>query len=496
MSRHSLRMRLVVAVMLLLATVCTVVGIATAVALRHFMIQQLDTDLSSAGGRFVAMQDHGGPGPGPGYSGNFLGPAQAPRTIGVTVVGGTVTGAEMTDRGGVVRDVPADARTALAAVPTDGHPHSVDLGPLGTYRVLASVDREGTVLVVGLPQADVDHLTVLLVAAEGIVIVLALTGAGIVGAIAVRRELRPLEQVAETAGRVSALRLDSGEVDLSERVPAEHTDPRTEVGQVGAALNRMLDNVSTALDARHASEVRLRRFVADASHELRTPLAAIRGYAELTARDRALPPEAAHSLSRITSQAERMTTLVEDLLLLARLDAGRPLERAPVDLSRLVVDAVSDAGAAGPGHRFRLDLPDEPVVVVGDAARLTQVVTNLLANARTHTPPGTEVVVGLTPVPTVGSAGCASGRLTVTDTGPGVPPELNVFERFARGDGSRSRIHGSTGLGLAIVQAVVEAHGGRVHLDSRPGRTVFTVELPGVSPEPDTRPLPLLALQE
>jgi two-component system, OmpR family, sensor kinase len=480
MNRHSLRTRLVVAVMLLLATVCTVVGIATAVALRHFMIAQLDSDLSSAGGRFVSMQDHG---PGPGS--DFLGPAQAPRTVGATIVGGTVTGAEMTDRGGVVRTVPADALAALSTVPTDGHPHSVDLGALGTYRMLASVDREGTVLVVGLPQADVDHLTVLLVVAEGIVIALALTGAGIVGAIAVRRELRPLERVAETAGRVSALRLDSGEVELSERVPAEHTDPRTEVGQVGAALNRMLDNVSTALDARHASEVRLRRFVADASHELRTPLAAIRGYAELTGRDRSLPPEAAHSLSRITSQAERMSTLVEDLLLLARLDAGRPLERAPVDLSRLVVDAVSDAGAAGPAHRFRLDLPDEPVIVVGDALRLTQVVTNLLANARTHTPAGTEVVVGLRP-----------GTLTVTDDGPGVPPELDVFERFARGDGSRARTHGSTGLGLAIVQAVVEAHGGRVRLDSRPGRTVFTVELPGVAPEPDTRPLPQLALRE
>ncbi|MEU7818821.1 HAMP domain-containing sensor histidine kinase [Pseudonocardia sp. NPDC049154] len=508
-TRHSLRARLVVAVMLLLATVCAVVGLATAIALRHFMLNQLDDDLVSAGGRFVAIQNGAGPG-GPNHpddrgghgadadvGADFLGPAQAPRTVGATIVAGQVTDAVVTDRGGSVLQVPAEALATLAAVPTNGHPVSEDLGDLGTYRLLASVDGSGTVLVTGLPQADVDHLTQLLVVAESIVVVLALTGAGVVGAIAVRRELRPLEQVAETAGRVSALQLDSGEVELLERVPAAHTDPGTEVGQVGAALNRMLDNVAAALDARHASEVQLRQFVADASHELRTPLAAIRGYAELTARDRTLPPTVAHSLSRITSQAERMSTLVEDLLLLARLDAGRPLERAPVDLTRLVLDAVSDAGAAGPGHRWRLDLPPEPVVVLGDTLRLTQVVTNLLANARTHTPAGTEVTVGLrTPTDPADPADRAV-LVTVSDTGPGIPPALaaHVFERFARGDGSRSRDRGSTGLGLAIVQAVVDAHGGTVTVASRPGRTTFTVRLPAPAlPVPDGKTIPLPAL--
>jgi two-component system OmpR family sensor kinase len=168
-----------------------------------------------------------------------------------------------------------------------------------------------------------------------------------------------------------------------------------------------------------------------------------------------------------------MTALVEDLLLLARLDAGRPLEGAPVDLTRLVLDGVSDAHATALDHRWQLDLPDEPVVVTGDASRLTQVLTNLLANARTHTPPGTTVTVGLAP----------AGRevaLTVTDDGPGIAPELvpHVFERFARGSASRSREHGSTGLGLAIVDAVVAAHGGRVHVRSTPGHTEFTVRLP------------------
>ena len=195
--------------------------------------------------------------------------------------------------------------------------------------------------------------------------------------------------MAATATRVAELPLDRGEVALAERVPDADTDPRTEVGQVGAALNRMLDHVGNALEARHASETQVRQFVADASHELRTPLAAIRGYAELSRRSREpVPDEVAHVLRRVESEAQRMTALVEDLLLLARLDAGRPLAHDPVDLTMLVVDAVSDAHAAGPGHDWQLDLPDEPVVVTGDGARLHQVLANLLANARTHTPAG------------------------------------------------------------------------------------------------------------
>jgi len=305
---------------------------------------------------------------------------------------------------------------------------------------------------------------------ELVVAGVALAGAGAAAAVLVRRELRPLERVAATAARVGALPLDRGEVSLVERVP--DADPRTEVGQVGAALNHMLDNVGSALEARHESEVRLRRFVADASHELRTPLAAISGYTELTRRGE-LTAEAEHSLTRIASQTERMTALVEDLLLLARLDAGRPLEHADVDLTRLVVDAVTDAHVAGPGHRWELAVPDEPVVVPGDAARLGQVLANLLANARTHTPPGTTVTVSV-------DADAGGARLRVADDGPGIAPDVlpHVFERFARGSASRSRETGSTGLGLAIVRAVVTAHGGEVEVASSPGRTEFTVRLP------------------
>jgi two-component system OmpR family sensor kinase len=276
---------------------------------------------------------------------------------------------------------------------------------------------------------------------------------------------------------VSELELDRGEVELAQRVPQADTDTRTEVGQVGAALNRLLDHVGSALEARHNSEMQVRQFVADASHELRTPLAAIRGYAELSRRSRQpVPDEIGHVLRRVESEAQRMTALVEDLLLLARLDAGRPLAHDPVDLTMLVVDAVSDAHAAGPRHDWQLDLPEEPVTVIGDGQRLHQVLANLLANARTHTPEGTTVTVGV-------SANRDAAMIRVVDAGPGIPAALqpHIFERFARGDSSRSRAAGSTGLGLSIVHAVVTAHGGRVTVASRPGYTEFAVILPLVT---------------
>ena len=238
----------------------------------------------------------------------------------------------------------------------------------------------------------------------------------------------------------------------------------------------MLDHIAAALSTRQASETRVRQFVADASHELRTPLAAIRGYTELAQRMTKSdedPEAVAHALSRVASETVRITGLVEDLLLLARLDSGRPLEREPVDLSSLAVDAVSDAHVAGPDHQWELDLPDEPVVVTGDAARLHQVMTNLLANARIHTGAGTVVTARLTTEP-------VHAVLQVIDDGPGIPSGLQseVFERFARGDSSRSRKGGSTGLGLAIVSAVVKAHNGTIGVSSSPGNTEFTVRLP------------------
>jgi two-component system OmpR family sensor kinase len=258
------------------------------------------------------------------------------------------------------------------------------------------------------------------------------------------------------------------------RVRDADANPHTEVGRLGLAVNRMLDHISAALSTRQASESRVRQFVADASHELRTPLAAIRGYTELAQRKRAeVPADVAHAMSRVESEADRMTHLVEDLLLLARLDSGRPLDRQPVDLARLCADVVSDAHAAGPDHHWNLEVPGEPVLVPGDDARLHQVVANLLANARVHTPPGSTVTLAL-------DVESGAAVLRVSDDGPGIPAGLQaeVFERFARADTSRSRKEGSTGLGLAIVSAVVHAHHGSIALESAPGRTEFTVRLP------------------
>jgi two-component system OmpR family sensor kinase len=304
---------------------------------------------------------------------------------------------------------------------------------------------------------------------------------------------------------VTRLQLGSGEVSLPERVP--DANPATEVGQVGAAFNRMLGHVEAALARREASESRLRTFAADASHELRTPLASIRGYAELARRrGGTLPDEVALALGRVESEAARMGELVDELLLLARLDAGRPLASEPVDLTLLIVEATSDARAAAADHRWQLTLPEEPVVIPGDEQRLRQVLANLLSNASRHTPAGTEVTVALTTEPDVvaraadpvstgavlaatagpaGTAGPASTAvISVTDNGPGIAAELlpDVFERFVRGDSSRSRAAGSTGLGLAIVHAVTAAHGGSAHVTSRPGETRFTITLP-VSPD-------------
>ncbi len=277
---------------------------------------------------------------------------------------------------------------------------------------------------------------------------------------------------------MSELDLATGKVALAERVPPEDTDRTTEVGQVGAALNELLDTVDNALNARHHSEQQVRQFVADASHELRTPLATIRGYAELTRREpEPVPPSVTHAIGRVESEAMRMSTLVDDLLLLARLDSGRPLENTDVDLSEWSSTRSVTPHAASPSHRWALDVPDDPVVIHGDGARLHQLVTNLLANARVHTGPGTTVKT---------SVARADGHvlIAVHDDGPGVPEELQqkVFQRFARGDSSRNRAAGSTGLGLSIVAAVAHAHGGSVELSSKPGDTTFTVVLPTVDP--------------
>ncbi|TMM35815.1 MAG: HAMP domain-containing protein [Actinobacteria bacterium] len=503
----SLRTRLSVALVAIVAGVCALIGVGTTIAVYQVQLARLDSHLAAAVGRTQGAVDHR-PGPdddGPGR----LPPPQDLGTISTVVSRGDVH-AQQVYLDGTWQNLTAAQAAVLFDLPGDGQPHTRDIPGLGPYRLTVGHAGDGDPLYTGLPMTDVYATSDAVIVLETAIGLAAALLAGLIGATVIGRNLRPLRRVAATASRVAELPLDRGEVALSVRVPAVDTDPRTEVGQVGAALNRMLGHVADALAARQASETRVRHFVADASHELRTPLAAIRGYAELTRRvSDAVPPDVAHAMRRVESETTRMTALVEDMLLLARLDSGRPLQAAPVDLSRLVIDAVSDAHVAAPDHHWRLDLPEESVTVTGDPARLHQVLANLLANARTHTPPGTTVTVSL--VETVGAVSLVEAggavslveagavTLTVADDGPGIPANLlpEVFDRFARGDTSRSRAAGSTGLGLSIVAAVVEAHHGTAEVASRPGHTEFRVRLPvvalpdgGSGPPPGAGPPP------
>jgi two-component system OmpR family sensor kinase len=333
------------------------------------------------------------------------------------------------------------------------------------FRVRASELRDGGQLIVAMPLDDTKATLRRLVTIELAVTATALLVALGLGWWLVRVGLRPLADVEATAGAIADGQLDR-------RVPGDSA--RTEVGRLAQALNTMLERIQAAFRERDATEARLRRFVADASHELRTPVAAVAAYAELFERganDR--PADLARVMSGIRVETSRMGELVDDLLLLARLDEGRPLEQEPVELVSIAAQAVDAAVAVGPGWPARLEA-DQPVEVSGDAARLRQVLDNLLGNVRAHTPEGTPVVVQ------VGVDGNRA-RVAVTDKGLGMTEDeaSHVFERFYRVDASRSRQHGGAGLGLAIVAAIVQAHGGSVEATASPDAgATFTVRLP------------------
>jgi two-component system, OmpR family, sensor kinase len=486
--RHTLGRQLVVRVTALVALAALLITTATALAARQLLMSQLDRQLDTVTARVrdpATAWPIGGPDTGLLRPGQPIGTlAVLYDTNGTPQAGGMLTerGASG-QRGAAVIPLPNAAVDQLADVSTNGTKSSISLSGLGHYRVVGfQIVAGGTdlgTLVVGVPLHEVNETIAQLVGLAALLSLLAIVGTAFASRSLVVRSLRPLNRVAATAQQVSQLRLDRGEVALAVRVPPADANPDSEVGRVGQAINHMLNNVEEALAARQASETKVRQFVADASHELRNPLAAIRGYAELTRRDREqLPTEAAYAMSRVESEAERMSHLVEDMLLLARLDAGPDLDLKPCDLSEIVINAVSDARVAGPDHVWQLNLPHYPVIAYGDQHRLQQVLANLLANARTHTPPGTQVYTEV-------SVSGPQAVVTVTDNGPGIPPEVSnrVFERFARGDASRMRTPnaatgGSTGLGLAIVAAVVDAHHGSVTVNSRPGRTQFIVRLP------------------
>jgi two-component system, OmpR family, sensor kinase len=540
LSLRTISGKLIIGLLVLFGLASVLVSVITAQSLNNSLMSSLDQQLQAAANSWtncvvqstLASQRHDpdpkdASKPDPDDYGMCSDSGQPPGTF-VELLTGTSIGYKHTVKGAC--PLSAADKVTLVKLPLGGHTppvHPADSGgsnpprpappaPFKTYvRTLDSLGGEflltkvsgpqqGTALVTGLPLAMVDNTLGHVENTEHVVFATVLLLAVILGAGLIQFSLRPLRRVAATATRVTELPLDSGEVTLPAGVP--DTDPRTEVGRVGAAFNRMLFHVERALGRRAASEARLRRFAADASHELRTPLSAIRGYAELALRHQGpVPDDVTHALRRVESESARMTVLVDDLLLLARLDAGRPLEREPVDLSRLTIETTSDARVARDDHRWRLELPDEPVLVEGDEHRLHQVLANLLSNAGKHTPPGSTISVALAlgdaPRPAPPDTAVQRGvvpagprvELSITDDGPGIPSELlpELFERFTRGEFGRARDASaagkSTGLGLAIVDAVVAAHGGAIVVTSRPGMTRFAILLPLLR-EPASQP--------
>ena len=467
---RTLRVRLTLLLTALVLLACAAVAAATGVATSKFLTSKLDEQLGLAGTRYalsLERNDHDADNnPETATVGQSVG------TLGARLLNGQVTAVGVVSGTDTPITVSAEARAVIAGLTVGTKDRTVDLPGLGSYEVLVSAGRDGDVLVTGLPRKGVDDTLDDLIITEIIVFVVVAIVIGVIGGVAVRRSLRPLERVAATARRVSELPLASGEVYLTERVPVD--DEKSEAGQVAAAVNDMLGQIENSLSERQRSENRLRQFVADASHELRTPLAIVRSHAELIELEAAdFPASVRKSLRSIDSGTSRMGRLVDDLLLLARLDSGVPLEQGEVDLTRLVLDTVGDARIAGPDHRWVLDLPEEPVTILGDDLRLHQVMVNLLANARRHTPAGTRVSVGLRTR--------EDGRveMTVVDNGPGIPAPLlpTVAERFVRGGSGRERSTGSTGLGLAIVAGIVAAHGGDLRITNEDVGTKVSITL-------------------
>ena len=466
----TLRRQFVAGGVALVALASIVIGIAASFAVGRALLDRLDEELVDTARRLAVSLE------GPG-AGQLNRPGFDVGTVVAIIAGDDISGAYI-DADGNLRALESNEVGNLASVEwSRGEPEIVRLlDGRGEYRTLLVATIDGAQIVVGLPlqeiRVTIARLNIVIIAVVAIVVMVAAS----IGALLVRYALKPLDRITETAAAVTKQPLDRGDVRLALRVPPQYANTESEVGQVGAALNLMLEHVDDAFQSRYESEEKMRQFVADASHELRTPLASIRGYAELSKRaGDELSSDMKQALDRIESESIRMTSLVEDLLLLARLDEGDTLEMESVDLAQIVRDALSDAYVTSPEHDWGAAGAEEPVLVIGDASALHQVVVNLLANARVHTPPGTSVEVRLKQT-------ADTTVLQVEDSGPGIPRDARkrLFERFARGDSSRARSSGSTGLGLSIVDTIVKAHGGMVTLTSKPGKTVFSVSLPQI----------------
>ncbi|MFI5507774.1 sensor histidine kinase [Mycobacterium sp. NPDC051804] len=483
----SMLRQLVVGVSAVVMIALVTVGTLSVVTLRSSVLGIIDTQLSGAADGFSQSLTKYRVTPLP--TGELPPPgAMKPLTHLIGQAEGNVValiqGGKVVDSAyfvnGEGRPAPQTAVDAIAASSAAGAvAHTVELPGLGWYRMVSRPGDGDEILVTGVSRTPAWNAMVRETIVVSAMTAIALLVTALSTVAIVRFALRPLRRVSATAAEVATLPLDRDNYAITPRVPGRDTDPRTEVGLVGDTLNRLLDHVERALADVAASDRRMRQFITDASHELRTPLAAINGYAELTRQDSSVLPETTeYSLARIEAEAHRMSSLVADLLLLARLDEGHDLDSTSVDLADVVADAVNDARVSAPTHHWQMNVPDNEVWVRGDRTRLHQTLAVLLSNARVHTPEGTTVVT------TVATGRADDGKayveVTVSDDGPGIDSELlpHLFERFVRADKSRSREAGSFGLGLSIAASIVEAHGGTISAQSDSGRTAFSVRLP------------------
>jgi len=465
----SLRTRLLLAVLACVAAGLLVAGVATYVSLRTFLLERVDAQLRDAAiPTFVALTNSSQTGLPSGPSGGPGGTNLPPGTYGQLrdTSGAVVNAISFTygqqDQPTPVLPTPLPTVTGRATVVFQAR--STAGGSAG-FRVLEeNVPNSAGVLIVAIPLNETHQTLTRLLTIEAVVSLLVLGALAAAAWWLIKRDLRPLETMAVTADAIAA-------GDLARRVqPAE---PRTEVGRLGLSLNTMLSRIEEAFAERAATEEKLRRFLADASHELRTPLTSIRGYSEVFGRAKDDPEDLELAMRRIEEESKRMGVMVEELLVLARLGEGREPEKLPVDLARVVDDAVSDARASAPAREIVLKRT-ETADVLGDEHQLRQVVNNLLTNAVRHTPDQAQIRVLV-------AARDGYATLAVVDDGPGLEPDVaaQVFEPFYRADKSRARETGGAGLGLAIVAAIVEAHRGTVRLDTAPGAgATFTVTLP------------------
>jgi two-component system OmpR family sensor kinase len=473
--RTSLRVKLMAGMLVLVTLGMTVMSAAGASVLRQYLVGRADDQLRGSVGRAIDQ---------------VVPQLRSGRTQITVRIPSEMYGQVRTIDGRPLGQNEAWSESGHPRLPEDlngriDRPFTVSGTGGSTWRILAEPIPGGALIVLAFSLDEIDRTVRRLVAIDAIVGLLVLAVLVVLGVWVVRASLRPLSAVEETAGAIAA-------GDLSRRVP--EADPRTEMGRLGRSLNTMLGQIEAAFGARAESEAaarrseetalrseeRMRRFVADASHELRTPLTAIRGFAEFYRQGAARSPaELDRLIGRIEETASRMGLLVEDLLLLARLDRQRPIERRPVDLLAVAADSVQEARVLAPERTIDLSVEGGLAYQVrGDEPRLRQVLGNLLGNAIAHTPEGTPVEVRLSPGTLRGSPAAV---VAVADEGPGLSPEQaeRVFERFYRADDARSRDHGGAGLGLAIVAALVAAHEGVVEADSAPGEgATFRVVLP------------------